>query len=185
MIRRLLFTIFHKLNLLIASQNIGPSIAGVTHNHGVVFERTYFKRGSMSRDQLDILFKDYESAFDKLDLKAISGYCADSFISAGPKGSITQGRQDYEKRSEQTIKFYKSVGRKSAKIVSKRVMPICNEYSLVVVRWGLTFEGMGTKLIEFDISYIIQEIDMAPKIILLISHEDEETTVKKLMVQKK
>ena len=42
----------------------------------------------MSRDQLEVLFKQYEAAFDKLDLKAISGYCADSFISAGPKGSI-------------------------------------------------------------------------------------------------
>ena len=93
----------------------------------------------MSRDQLDTLFKDYETAFDKLDLKTISGYCADSFISAGPKGSIAQSKKEYEKRAEQVIQFYRSVGRKSARIISKRVMPICNEYSMVVVRWGVTF----------------------------------------------
>ena len=134
----------------------------------------------MSRDQLDTLFKEYEAAFDKLDVKTISGYCADSFISAGPKGSITQSRKDYEKKAEQATKFYKSIGRNSAKIISKRVMPICNDYSMVVVRWGITFDKTGNKLIEFDTSYIIQEIGDEPKIILLISHEDEETAMKKL-----
>ena len=138
----------------------------------------------MSRDQLDTLFKEYETAFDKLDVKTISGYCADSFISAGPKGSITQSRKDYEKKAEQATKFYKSIGRNSAKIISKRVMPICNDYSMVVVRWGLTFDRTGNKVIEFDTSYIIQEIGNEPKIILLISHEDEEEAMKKLALQK-
>jgi len=139
----------------------------------------------MSREQLDTLFKEYETAFDKLDVKTISGYCADSFISAGPKGSITQSRKDYEKKAEQATKFYKSVGRNSAKIISKRVMPICNDYSMVVVRWGITFDKTGNKLIEFDISYIIQETGNEPKIILFISHEDEEEAMKKLALQKK
>jgi len=134
----------------------------------------------MSRDQLDTLFKEYETAFDKLDVKKISGYCADSIISAGPKGSIAQNRKDYEKKAEQTNKFYKSVGRNSARIISKRVMPICNDYSMVVVRWGITFDKTGNKLIEFDTSYIIEETGNEPKIILLISHEDEETAMKKL-----
>jgi len=134
----------------------------------------------MSRDQLDTLFKEYETAFDKLDLKKISGYCADSFISAGPKGSITQNRKDFEKKAEQTNKFYKSVGRTSARIISKRVMPICNDYSMVVVRWGITFDKTGNKLIEFDTSYIIEETGTEPKIILLISHVDEEVALKKL-----
>ena len=139
----------------------------------------------MSRDQLDTLFKEYETAFDKLDLKKISGYCADSFISAGPKGSITQNRKDFEKKAEQTNKFYKSVGRTSARIISKRIMPICNDYSMVVVRWGITFDKTGNKLIEFDTSYIIEETGTEPKIILLISHVDEEVAIKKLGMQKK
>lgn len=137
----------------------------------------------MSRDQLDTLFKGYETAFDSLDLKTISGYCADSFISAGPKGSIAQSKKDYEKKAEQVIQFYRSVGRKSARIISKRVMPISNEYSMVVVRWGVTFEKMGAKQVEFDVSYIIQETDIDPKIILLISHDDEEVAIKKLGLQ--
>jgi hypothetical protein len=141
----------------------------------------FFKWKSMSRDQLDTLFKEYETAFDKLDVKTISGYCADCIISAGPKGSIAQTRKGYEKKAEQTNKFYKSVGRNSARIISKRVMPICNDYSMVVVRWGVTFDKTGNKLIEFDTSYIVQETGGEPKIILLISHEDEEIAMKKLV----
>jgi hypothetical protein len=140
-----------------------------------------FKWKSMSRDQLDTLFKEYETAFDKLDVKTISRYCADSVISAGPKGSMAQTREGYEKKVEQTNKFYKSVGRNSAKIISKRVMPICNDYSMVVVRWGVTFDKTGNKLMEFDTSYIVQETGGEPKIILLISHEDEEIAIKKLV----
>ena len=121
---------------------------------------------SMSRDQLDTLFKEYETAFDKLDLKKISGYCADSFISAGPKGSITQSRKDFEKKAEQTNKFYKSVGRTSARIISKRLMPICNDYSMVVVRWGITFDKTGNKLIEDG------KVDMVSYGRLFISNPD-------------
>ena len=35
---------------------------------------------------------------------------------------------------------------------------------------------------EFDISYIVFESEEDPKIILFISHEDEETAMKKLGV---
>lgn len=138
----------------------------------------------MSRDQLDTMFKEFEVAFDKLDVKTISGYCANNLISAGPKGSITQSRKDFEKQAEQANKFYKNTGRNSAKIISKRIMPICNEYSMVVVRWGITFDKTGNKLKEFDRSYIIQETGDEPKIILIISHEDEEATIKKMDLQK-
>jgi hypothetical protein len=137
----------------------------------------------MSRDHLDNLFKEYETAIDKLDVKTISGYYADSVISAGPKGSVAQTRNDYEKKVEQTNQFYKSVGRNSARIISKRVMPISNDYSMVVVRWGITFDKTGNRIIEFDKSYIVEEIGIDPKIILLISHEDEEAAIKKLGLQ--
>jgi hypothetical protein len=53
---------------------------------------------------------------------------------------------------------------------------------MVVVRWGVTFEKTGARLIEFDISYIVQETGIAPKIILLISHEDEGAVHEKIRV---
>lgn len=134
----------------------------------------------MSREQLDTLFKQYETAFSKLDLKTISGYYADTFMSAGPNGTVAQSKKEFEDKAQQAVDFYRSVGHKSARIISKRIMPICNTYSMVVVRWGVTFEKTGSKIIEFDISYIVYEGGDDPRIILFISHEDEEEAMKKL-----
>ena len=134
----------------------------------------------MSREQLDTLFKQYETAFNELDLKTISGYYADTFISAGPKGIIAQSKKEFEEKAEQAVGFYRNVGHTSARIISKRIMPLCDKYSMVVVRWGVTFEKTGSKIIEFDISYIVYEPEDNPRVILFISHEDEEEAMKKL-----
>lgn len=135
----------------------------------------------MGRDQLDTLFKQYETAFNDLDLKAVSDFYADSFMSAGPKGVITQSKEEFEEKAKQAVSFYRSVGHKSARIISKRIMPICDNYSMVVVRWGVIFEKTGSRVVEFDISYIVHETaDNEPRIILFISHQDEEEAMKKL-----
>ena len=139
----------------------------------------------MSRNQLDTLFKQYETAFNKLDLQTISDYYADTFISAGPKGTISQSKKEFKEKAEAAANFYRSVGQNSARIVSKRVMPICTEYSMVVVRWGVTFEKTGAKPIEFDVTYIVQEAGVDPQIILFISHEDEETAMRTLGLRPK
>jgi len=137
----------------------------------------------MSREQLDILFKQYETSFDKLDVESLSDYCADSFMSAGPRGTISETKEQYKAKGEEAARFYKSVGRNSAKIISKRIMPISDCYSMVVVRWGITFENTGSKLIQFDITYIVQQTGEDPKIILFISHEDEEAEMRKLGIR--
>ena len=139
----------------------------------------------MSREEMDKLFRDYEAAFNTLDLRSISEFYADAFISAGPKGVIAQSKKEFKKKAEQAVEFYKSVGQNSARIVSKRIMPICYEYSMVVIRWGVTFERTGNKLIEFDVTYIVYEKVSPPQIILFISHEDEEEAMKKLGVMQK
>lgn len=139
----------------------------------------------MSREQLDTLFKQFETSFDKLDIKGLSDYCADTFMSAGPRGTIAETKKEFEQKGEEAVKFYKSVGRNSAKIISKRIIPISDCYSMVVVRWGVTFEKTGSRLVQFDITYIIQHTESDPKILLFISHEDEEMEMKKLGIRPK
>ncbi len=57
---------------------------------------------------------------------------------------------------------------------------INNEYSMVKVHWGVTFKKTGNKLIEFDVTYFIQETGTEPKIIMFIAHQDEERAMKEL-----
>ena len=135
----------------------------------------------MGRDQLDTLFKQYETAFNNLDLKTISEFYGDTFMSAGPKGVIAQDKKEFEEKTKEMVGFYRSAGHKSARIISKRIMPICDNYSMVVIRWGVTFEKTGSRVVEFDISYIVHETtDSDPRIILFISHQDEAEAMKKL-----
>ena len=53
---------------------------------------------------------------------------------------------------------------------------------------GISGRGFKTleqgEPVEFDVSYLVQLTDEKPKIILFISHEDEQETMKKLGVLK-
>ena len=134
----------------------------------------------MDNSAIEKLFIEYEKAFNDLDIKRNAEMFSDTFISAGPKGAIAQGKKDFLAKAAQAAEFYKSVGQRSAKIISKNIVPISDQYVMVTVHWGVAFEKTGDELIEFDVSYIIHEAGDEPKIILFIAHEDEQEAMKKL-----
>jgi len=134
----------------------------------------------MDTAQIEKLFIEYEKAFNALDVKKNAELFSDSFISAGPKGAIAQGKKDFLEKAEQARAFYKSIGQTSAKILSKNIVPISDQYVMVTVHWGVTFQKTGNSLIEFDVSYIIYKLQDEPRIILFIAHQDEEEAMKKL-----
>ena len=125
----------------------------------------------MDTAQIENLFIEYEKAFNDLDIKTSAEFFADTFISAGPKGTIAQNKKDFLKKAEQASAFYRSVGQSSAKIISKHIIPISDQYTMVTVHWGVTFEKTGDKLTEFDVSYIIYQPGDEPSIILFIAQE--------------
>jgi hypothetical protein len=51
---------------------------------------------------------------------------------------------------------------------------------LVKVHWRARFRKAGDKLIEFDVSYLVQKTGPEPKIILFIAHQDEQQSMKEL-----
>ena len=51
---------------------------------------------------------------------------------------------------------------------------------MVKVHWGVTFQKTGDKLIEFDVSYLVQKTGKDPKIILFIAHQDEQKAMQEL-----
>ncbi|KPQ43947.1 MAG: hypothetical protein MPEBLZ_01478 [Candidatus Methanoperedens nitroreducens] len=126
------------------------------------------------------LFVEYEKAFNALDVEKQVPFFAEHFISAGPKGSIALERDEFAKMAGKAAEFYRSVGQTSAKILSMEETEISNEYSMVKVHWGVTFEKTGNKLIEFDVTYFIQKTGPEPKIIMFIAHQDEERAMKEL-----
>ena len=112
------------------------------------------------------LFLDYERAFNALDVEKQVPLFAEHFISAGPRGSIALGKDEFARMASKATQFYKSLGQTSAKILTMDETAISGEYSMVKVHWGVTFKETGNNLIESDISYFIQKTGHKPKILI-------------------
>jgi hypothetical protein len=126
------------------------------------------------------LFDACEKAFSTLNIENQVPFFADHFISEGTKGSIAQNRDEFEKSARQAAEYYSKIGQTEAKILSMKETEISKEYSMVKVHWGVKFKKTGEKWIEFDITYLIQRTDAEPKIIMFISHQDEEKAMQEL-----
>src|SRR3990172_10403512 len=81
--------------------------------------------------KIEKLFTEYEAAFSNLDFNKIAEFYADSFISAGPKGTIAQNKKDFIKMAEKASEFYKSVGQTSVRLFSTHETPISDNYTMV------------------------------------------------------
>jgi ketosteroid isomerase-like protein len=126
------------------------------------------------------LFRQYEAAFNRLDIEKQVEFFADTFISAGPRGTIAQSRDEFMKMSRQAAEYYRSVGQTGARILDIEERPISDGYSMVPVRWAATFEKTGGRPIEFDVTYFVQKTGEKPQIIMFIAHQDEEQAMKDL-----
>ena len=129
--------------------------------------------------RIEALFKDYGEAFSSLALQKTAQLYADNFIAAGPKGTISQTRQEFLDNADEAAEFYRKVGQQRADILSAKETWFSENYVMVTVHWGVTFEKLDDP-VEFDVSYLVQLTGREPKIILFISHEDEEEMMKEL-----
>ena len=134
----------------------------------------------MKKTGIKKLFREYEKAFNSLDTRKNAKLMADTFISAGPKGTIAQSKKEFLNMAGKAAAFYKKVGQTGAKILSMKEYPLSDSYTMVTVHWGVTFKKTGRKPVEFDVSYLVQHTESKPKIILFISHQDEQEAMKKL-----
>jgi len=129
--------------------------------------------------RVEALFKDYGKAFSSLALQKTAQLYADNFIAAGPKGIMSQTRQEFLDNADKAAEFYRRVGQQSADMLSAKETWFSENYVMVTVHWGVTFEKLDQP-VEFDVSYLVQLTGRQPKIILFISHEDEEDKMKEL-----
>ena len=130
--------------------------------------------------KLKKLFDAYEKAYSELDLETTATFFADTFISAGPKGTIAQSKKEFLSKAKQAADFYRKVGLEYGKILSTKEIQLGDHHSLVEVHWGAKFRKTGYKLIEFDVSYVVDKTGPEPKIVMFVAHQDEEEAMKKL-----
>jgi len=129
--------------------------------------------------RIDTLFADYGKSFSALEMRRVAQLYAEQFIAAGPKGVISQGREEFLANADTAAEYYRSVGQESATLIDARETWFSPFYAMVTIHWGVRFRSLP-ELVEFDVSYLVQLTDATPRIILFISHEDEEETMDKL-----
>lgn len=129
--------------------------------------------------RLEKLFADYGKSFSALEMRRIAGLYAEQFVAAGPKGVISQGRDEFLDNADKAAEFYRSVGQEAATALATRETWFGEFYAMVTIHWGVRFRSLRD-LVEFDVSYLVQLTDETPRIILFISHEDEQETMQKL-----
>ena len=129
--------------------------------------------------RIETLFADYGKSFSTLALQDQAKLYSANFIAAGPKGTISQTRDEFMKNAEKAADFYRSVGQERAEARSMKETWFSDNYVMVTVHWAVTFKSLP-KPVEFDVSYLVQLTGTEPQIILFISHEDEQEAMKKL-----
>lgn len=125
-------------------------------------------------------FRKYERHFNDLDFKSESALFADTFISAGPRGVIAQNKAQFVEMGQKAADFYRSVGQKEVKLMAIEETPITAEYTMAKTHWGAWFEKAGDEAVEFDVTYILQRTGGEPKILMFITHQDEEKAMQEL-----
>jgi hypothetical protein len=129
--------------------------------------------------RIEKLFDDYGKSFSALEMRRIAGLYAEQFVAAGPRGVISQGREAFLENADRAAEFYRSVGQESAELLSAKETWFGEYYVMVTIHWGARFKSLPER-VEFDVSYLVQLTGDTPKIILFISHEDEEEAMRKL-----
>ena len=129
--------------------------------------------------KLKDFFRDYEEAFRDLDFRRQAEHFSEHFVSAGPRGEIALDKEQFLAMAEKTTAFYRQVGMTGVRLTDAKETPITAEYTSVKTHWAATFRKTGDKQVEFDITYILHKGEK-PKVVMFITHQDEEATMKEL-----
>ena len=125
------------------------------------------------------LFAEYEKAFSALDVEGQAKLFTDSFVSAGPKGSIARGKKEFLEMARNATEVYRHAGFQSASIQEYLERPISESFVLVDIHWLAVFDDDAEEEVEFDVSYIVQMVE-EPKVVMFITHQDESEFLKQL-----
>lgn len=113
------------------------------------------------------------------DPEPVAEFYADSFIAAGPKGSLSFNNDSkFIKWLTELISFNKQSGMESMKPLKVFSMGIGEFYTKSTVQWAATFKKTGDEQITFEVTYILYHPKDSPKIVMYISHEDQEELMK-------
>ena len=131
--------------------------------------------------EVKTLFACYEHAMKQAlagrpDLDQSTAFYAPAYIAASPAG-VMAGTNDAALRQalEQGYAHYRSIGTKEMRIRDVCLSPIDEHHCMAHVAWTATYtrKDKSDVAIAFDVHYLVQQLDGAPKIFGWISGDEQ------------
>jgi hypothetical protein len=128
-------------------------------------------------------FTDFFTAYGRASLDNDTGIIAncyaENFMVAGPSGSMAfKNDEKFTQWLKDMFEFNRKVGMQEMKVLKVETSPVGEFYTRALVRWGAVFSKNTDEIIEFEITYILHHVNDELKIIMYISHENEEDVLK-------
>lgn len=124
-------------------------------------------------------FEAYAKASSGDNPHSIAAFYAQDFMAAGPKGAMTfKNDKGFIAWLSDLINFNRQTGMGEMKVSNVNQEPIGDSFTNARVTWATTFKKLGDEVIRFDINYILYHPADEYKIVMYISHEDQEEVMK-------
>jgi hypothetical protein len=127
------------------------------------------------------LFERYERVFNAalhgdVDMDDVAALYAAEFVAASPAGVMT-GKNDEQLKQvmAQGYARYRTIGTKEMRIRGLRISPMDEHHCVAHVAWRATYarEDQPDVTIDFDVHYLVQQLDAEPKVFGWVSGDEQ------------
>jgi len=110
----------------------------------------------------------------------LAGLYAPTFIVGGPQGSRAFTNDvSFIEWLRQVASFNRQHGMRGLTVMSIRDVTLSPLHTLATVTWGARFEKTGDRVIEFDISYLLEKAEDEWRILSYVSCSDQKAAMEK------
>jgi hypothetical protein len=137
--------------------------------------------GQMLETSVRTFFERYERFFNQslagdMDMDEAVALYASEFIAASPAGVMTGKNDDQLKQIlAQGYARYRTIGTKDMRIRDVRLSPVDDHHCVAHVAWTATYarKDQPDVAIDFDVHYLVQELDGEPKVFGWVSGDEQ------------
>jgi len=140
------------------------------------------RHDKMTKDKVRNFFRRYEQFFmqslnGEVDPNELSSLYAQEFIAASPLG-VMAGKNDmiFQEALEQGFEQYRKMGTQGMRVRDVSISPIDEIHCVAHVAWAATYAVAEKPNIEidFEVSYLMQELDNALHVFGWISGNEQD-----------
>lgn len=126
-------------------------------------------------------FQRYENSFNQalrgdMDMDQVADFYAAEFIAASPAG-VAAGKNDDQLKQVMAEGYarYRAMGTKDMRIRDVVIAPIDDHHCVAHVAWSATYarDGKPDVVIDFDVHYLVQELDDGPKVFGWVAGDEQ------------